>query len=380
MNVNKLIYISIKTMNNDSLRLFETETLYNEAKPDFVYPTVSYVKDVNSVFYMTKSIIPVHTLPIKAVFYDSSTGGFVKLYPDQITEANPNYTPIGVEVIPAEHDVYGTGQAGIMSLAEMNLGTPDTGTNRYYGYMYWGGYGIDTSLPNLDTANYIGIDGQLNNNTVQGSDADCILPSDIFTTSQFGTPLLSLDGSSYYCFSSGAEIGGGSMWFGPSPYNADGSRNESYYTTASPSLATNALSDFDGVGNTSVLTELATAQSDWRTANTITNSGDAGYYPVACCTWRFHTAGTDQGQWYLPAMGEMGYVMNRLSAINTTINKVLSVYSSVVAIAVNSDGGYWTSSEYSANAARRLLTNIGFVNNVNKNSYSYGYARAFLRV
>ena len=46
-------------MNNDSLRLFETETLYNEAKPDFVYPTVSYVKDVNSVFYMKKPI-PLH--------------------------------------------------------------------------------------------------------------------------------------------------------------------------------------------------------------------------------------------------------------------------------------------------------------------------------
>ena len=38
----------------DSLKLFETETLYNEAKPDFVYPTVSYVKDVNRVFYMAK--------------------------------------------------------------------------------------------------------------------------------------------------------------------------------------------------------------------------------------------------------------------------------------------------------------------------------------
>ena len=107
----------------DSLKLFETETLYNEAKPDFVYPTVSYVKDVNKVFYMKKPNIL--DFPIKAVFYDSSTGSFVKLYPDQITEVNPNYTPIGVEVVPAEHDVYGTGQAGIMSLAEMNYTTPD---------------------------------------------------------------------------------------------------------------------------------------------------------------------------------------------------------------------------------------------------------------
>ena len=96
-------------MNNDLLKVFETESDYDSAKPDFIYPTVSYVKETDKLLYMAKPIIPVHTLPIKAVFYDSSTGTFVKLYPDQITEVNPNYTPIGVEVVPAEHDVYGTG-------------------------------------------------------------------------------------------------------------------------------------------------------------------------------------------------------------------------------------------------------------------------------
>ena len=39
-------------MNNDLLRLFETESDYDSAKPDFVYPTVSYVKDVDEVRYM----------------------------------------------------------------------------------------------------------------------------------------------------------------------------------------------------------------------------------------------------------------------------------------------------------------------------------------
>ena len=334
----------------DSLKLFETETLYNEAKPDFVYPTVSYVKDVNRVFYMAKPIIPVHTLPIKAVFYDSSTGSFVKLYPDQITEANPNYTPIGVEVVPAEHDVYGTGQAGIMSLVEMNYNTPDTGSSSYQ-QMYWGGRGTDTSLPNLDKVNL-----------VDGTTANYgYLPSDQFTGAT------SLDGVSKYSSTSNKI---------PSPYNADGSRNEAYYTTAYSTA--NAFSDFDGVGNTSVLTELATSQSDWKTADTITNSYDEGYYPAACCAWRFHTTGTDQGQWYLPACGEFGYVVNRISAINTTINKVLSVYSSVVAVAMLTSLFYWSSSEYSANSARRLGTDNGNVSSDYKgNDY---YVRAFIRL
>ena len=333
---------------NDSLKLFETETLYNEVKPDFVYPTVSYVKDVNRVFYMTKPTVL--DLPIKAVFYDSSTGTFVKLYPDQITEVNPNYTPIGVEVVPAEHNVYGTGQAGIMSLAEMNLDTPDTGSSSRQNIM-WGGSGIDTSLPNYDKVNLV--DG-----TTSGYGC---LPSDQFTGAT------SLDGVSKYNITSNNI---------PSPFNADGSRNEAYYTTTYSTA--NAFSDFDGVGNTTVLTELATSQSDWRTATTITDSYSAGYYPPACCCWRFHTPGTDQGQWYLPACGEMGYVINRISAINTTINKVLSVYSSVVAVVMHTSGYYWSSSEKDADNTRYLGTNIGYVGGYNRN-YS-NHVRAFIRL
>ena len=43
-------------MNNDLLRVFETESDYDSAKPDFVYPTVSYVRDVDEVRYMDESL------------------------------------------------------------------------------------------------------------------------------------------------------------------------------------------------------------------------------------------------------------------------------------------------------------------------------------
>lgn len=293
-------------------------------------------------------------LPIRAVFYDSFRNVFVKLFPDQITEANYLFTPIGVEVIPAEHDVYGTGQAGIMSLAYMNCSTPDTGSNKHQS-MHWGGYGIDTSLPNLDKVNLI-------NDTNAGHVYDYgYLPSDQFTDTT------SLDGVSKYDITS-VKI--------PSPFNSDGSRNEAYYTTAYSTA--NALSDFDGVGNTSVLTELATSQSDWKTADAITDSGNVGYYPAACCAWRFHTAGTSQGQWYLPACGEFGYVINRISAINTTINKVLSVYSSVVAGVVRTNGRHWSSSESNDDYARILDTTDGLVTSNLKDAYRS--VRAFLRL
>ena len=43
-------------MNQDLLRVFETESDYDLAKPYFVYPTVSYVRDVDDVRYMDKPI------------------------------------------------------------------------------------------------------------------------------------------------------------------------------------------------------------------------------------------------------------------------------------------------------------------------------------
>ena len=45
-------------MNQDSLRLFETESDYDSAKDGFVYPTVSYVRDVDEVYYMDKPLLP----------------------------------------------------------------------------------------------------------------------------------------------------------------------------------------------------------------------------------------------------------------------------------------------------------------------------------
>ena len=297
-----------------------------------------------------------------AVFYDSNSDSFVTMSPDEITSVIDGYTPIGVVVIPASHDVYGDDTCGVMSLAEMNYSSPDTGSSSYKG-IYWGGYGSDTSLTNYDVVNYIGDYLNLNNGVVQGTRSGACLPSDRFTWTT------SLDGKSKYYYITSEK-------YAPSPYNADSSRNEVYYTTAYSTA--NALSDFDGVGNTTVLTDLATGQSDWKTASAITNNSGAGYYPAACCAWRFHTAGTDQGQWYLPACGELGYVINRISAINTTINKVKSVYNSVVAVAMNISYHYWSSTEYMSIYARFLDTGSGSVGYNNKNNSNY--ARAFLRL
>ena len=48
-------------MNNDLLKVFETESDYDSAKDSFVYPTISYVKETDKLLYMAK--------PLRNYFY-----------------------------------------------------------------------------------------------------------------------------------------------------------------------------------------------------------------------------------------------------------------------------------------------------------------------
>jgi len=65
-----------------------------------------------------------------------------------------------------------------------------------------------------------------------------------------------------------------------------------------------AITDMNGKANTEIVLQYATAQTDWRTASAITANNAAGYYPVFECAWRYHTSGTVQGDWYIPATGQ----------------------------------------------------------------------------
>lgn len=275
------------------------------------------------------------------------------------------YSPVGVVVIPGSHNVYGDGSCGVISLKEMHCETSDTGSTSYRN-MYWGQYDVDISnMTNYNQVCYVGSNGSVNKD-VQGVNSTAFLPSDNFSTVQ--NPY---DKDTYFYYNDNDK-------YIPSPYNEDDTRNPAYYQTASPSSSNNAMSDFDGVGNTTKLINLATGQRDWKTASTITNSKDSGYSPAACCCWRYHTEGTKQGDWYLPACGELGYIMPKLNKINQAINTLISAYGSSVGVQVNNDGGYWSSSEKSSYYACYMYMSDGSVYGYRKSNY--GCVRAFLRV
>ena len=80
-----------------------------------------------------------------------------------------------------------------------------------------------------------------------------------------------------------------------------------------------AITDMNGKANTEIVLNYATAQTDWRTASAITFTNAEGYYPLFECAWRYHTSGTSQGDWFVPACGQLYYLQSN-TEILTNLN------------------------------------------------------------
>lgn len=308
-------------------------------------------------------INPSQSVACDICFYDRTTDSLIIADGDtwnSSTYPSSRYTPIGVVVVPGSHNVYGDGSCGVMSLREMRSNLPDSGSSASYQGMYWGGSGDNTSLRDLDQVPT----GNTSNGFSTGYNQSGCLPSNKFSGTQCAHDIDAYYESSPYI---------------PSPYLTDGSRNPGYHQTLSPSSPNNALNDFDGIGNSQVLWDLAISQGNWKDEGCIIiNSSSSGYYPAACCCWRYHTEGTQQGDWYLPACGELGYIIPKFNEINDAIYKMRATYGPYIAIELSTDGYYWSSTEYNINQARRVYTGGGDVEyNYKGNAF---YVRAFLRV
>ena len=226
-------------------------------------------------------------------------------------------TPIGVCVVP-------TGFASDGKARMASLYGVDTDGNKVSSNvgMVWGPRGVDTSLTNYNMVPTTDNNGS----TSTGSNGYGYLPSDAFTSIQSFVD----SKANYKDFTP----------YIPSPYLGD-KPNSEYYKELS---GNNVLSDFSGPQNTQTLVNLS---SEYIAAN-------------AC--WRYND-GSSNLQWYLPAMGELGFVMPRFNEINNTIN-------SLGGFAVASDGLFWSSSEHNG-YAYRLVTYAGNVNDDNKDTNYY---------
>lgn len=219
---------------------------------------------------------------------------------------------VGVVVVP-------TGFAPDGKIRIIGLKSVDANGNQSSSHvnMTWGVNGTDTSLTNytkVPTTDNAG-------STSSGSNDYGFLPSDNFTGS---TSFVDYK-AKYYIDS----------YLIPSPYLGD-IPNPEYYKTIS---GNNALSDFNGLSNTETLVGLG---SDYVAAN---------------AAWKYNDNASPL-QWYLPGMGELGYVIPRFNEINNTIT-------ALGCLAVDSDAYLWSSSEYGSGYVCALNTingNIGYHN------------------
>ena len=303
--------------------------------------------------------------------YDISNNRIIiadgQLYNSTLYPTN-KYTPIGVVAVPASHAP--NGRARVISLAAMDYSNPDSGDTEGHVNIVWGGYGFTVSdLPLLTQEPYInsGTTTFDSEQTLKGfidinSDWDD-LSSDYFTYKQnpFDTKSYYYSNSVSYCI--------------PSPFLEDGTPNPIYRDTTNTG---NVFADFDGKGNTAkILAVDNNVSTDWQTASTISNVGSTEYvHPAAQCCWRYHTVGTNQGDWYLPSTGELGYVVARRKAIDASIQKIIDNGTPALLLTSND---YWCSTQYSSNHAVIQGLLIGYVGERSKDENIY-IVRCFLEV
>ena len=270
------------------------------------------------------------------------------------------YVPVGIVAVPASHNHYEGGKCAIISLNHMNCDTPQTGGN--YQFIYWGEETDISSLPNLDKTPYVGSNGNVGENVIGETD-ESFLPTDDPTGNTVNNPY---DNKTNYKFNDEK--------YSPSPYNNDGTFNTEYSRITSPSSTANCLADFDGYNNTKKILEVRGERdyNSWKP-----NESTLSDYPAASCCDMYYTVGTNQGDWYLPSAGELGYVAVRSRTINSSINKLIeNGLNNSYAIAY--DDLHCSSSESSNLHIVAISANIGQIARCDK--YSGGYIRAFTLV
>lgn len=298
------------------LRLFETESEYQTYvdSGELVLPNVSYIREVGRCNFRPYILPSIEVGDV--AYWDGSSVKTVSLDGYDVSMG----TAVGVVVIP--ENFLPDGRARMVALKQSNT------------QKEWGPE--DTDISDLVNYNRFPITDNAGSTTT-GSNIYGYLPSDSFR------------GASSFVDPSAKYSQTGNLI--PSPYLSDGTLNPEYMKTING--YNNALSDFDGKGNTNILVGLG---SDYAAAN------HAKDYTID---------GVSGIDWYLPACGELGVMLTRLGSIN----KVISTLGGVAV----PTGNLWTSSESSSNHAYDVYAYTGFVSNISKSS-NYVDVRSFALV
>ena len=292
------------------LKYLQTANDFEQFKnsEDWITPNVSYIVETEEVSFEPCVPPPISLCDI--AYWDGSK---VKTVSQDKWSSNLG-TPVGVVVIP--EGFAPDGKARIVGLQNHVSKT-------------WGTYGTETELINYNKVPLTDNAGS----TTTGSNSYGYLPSDKFTGA-----ISFVDSTAKYSQTSNLI---------PSPYLGDDQTFNPEYskTILSGDTNVNCLSDFNGLANTEYLQGLG---SD---------------YEAAQYCWSY-SDGASNLQWYLPAAGELGFLIPRFNAINAAITAVGGV-------AVAGDYGFWSSSEYSSRYAYYVYAGNGYVHYLYKDTTNY---------
>ena len=311
------------------LKFFQNENEYLSYKDssDYITPNVSMIFENRSIRYQ-KKIKQVITAQVGDVAYwDGST---VKTTP--LSSWNSSLgTPVGVVMIGSGFAP--DGRVRIISLTNMNYEGDE--------YIMWdseGGISTDSPVPNFEWVPTTDNAGS----TTSGVAGYGFLPSD---SDSFNGDVSYVDRKTKYYYDDNDS-------YIPSPYLGD-VPNPAYYQAIEGG---NTLSDFNGLSNTKALVDV----------------GD-NYHAAHAC-WNYKDAANSNLQWYLPAMGELGYLMPRFKQINESIQAVGGV--------PVEEYYFWSSSEVFwdgfglPEGYAWFLTTLGGYVNYDIKNYTYGLVRS----
>ena len=123
-----------------------------------------------------------------------------------------------------------------------------------------------------------------------------------------------------------------------------------------------AITDVNGKSNTAIMLQATSRQPTWQTDTSITNNVIAGYAPAACCCARYHTLGTQEGDWYLGACGEIALIYAQMSSLRNKVIALLEVYQNNELYLTILDGNqFLTSTEYNSEYVYCINFSNGYI-------------------
>ena len=281
------------------LKKFNIETEYTTfvESENYVLPNVSYVEETKGVSYEA------YHEEMKAGDIAYWDGLKVKITSSDKWSSSLG-TPVGIVVIPKGFAPDGKTRIISLKWASTTNTYSDSAESISWGYADGNlkKYNVFPQTSNNENNEYSYILMNDPDNMTK------ILPSDYFFN---GYHESYMDPLTKYATNSASSIT--SNVFVPSPYiTKDGEYkpNEEYYKDYTEEGYNNALSDFDGLGNTIHLVNLDS--SKFEAANAAYNY-DGGIQNTNI-------------QWYLPSAGELGYLCARYNAIETSNNLVGGKY------------------------------------------------------